>query len=129
MEFLRNFCFTLYDSDAETVAKFAADYCSYLIYGNEICPDTQRKHMQGYAELKKQTRFTTIKKIFSTIHVEKRIGSASQAADYCKKDQDFLEFGSISRQGKRTDLDDVSDAIVEKKVSKRNCCRISYYFY
>ncbi|MGN7614703.1 hypothetical protein ACQZV8_21755, partial [Magnetococcales bacterium HHB-1] len=44
-------------------------------------------------------------------HIEPRKGSVAQAIEYCKKDGDFYEHGDCPHQGKRTDLDDVTELI------------------
>lgn len=112
---LRNFVFTLNnytEDDLKAVAAFAQEKCSYLIYGRETGESKETPHLQGYAELTKQTTFNVVKKRLKRCHIEKRKGRASQAADYCKKEGDFKEFGTISRPGKRSDLHDFKDALL-----------------
>jgi len=77
---------------------------SYFIYGKEICPKTGRPHLQFYVEFNSSKTFATIKKRYPKLNLKARDGTAQQAADYCKKDQDYVEFGQISVQGERTDL-------------------------
>lgn len=109
---LRNFCFTINNPVDSTAAALAALPTTYLVYGRE-CVSTP--HLQGYAELDKQYAFNTVKAMIPTAHIEKRRGTAQQAADYCKKDGDFQETGTISNPGKRTDIAAVYELVKERK--------------
>jgi len=108
-----NFVFTLNNYSDESVnclknVFLTGERMKYLIFGREVGEEKKTPHLQGYAELKKRMTLNSIQKnIFDgkKIHIEKRRGSATQAADYCKKDGDFEEFGEISNPGKRTDLE------------------------
>ncbi|KAK8807869.1 hypothetical protein WA588_006357 [Blastocystis sp. NMH] len=40
-------------------------------------------------------------------HVEQRYGTAKETIEYCKKDNNFMEFGKPKAQGERNDLNDV----------------------
>jgi hypothetical protein len=67
----------------------------YGIVGKET-GDTGYKHLQCYFELKKQMRFNSIRKAIPEItqmRMFARKGSQEQAISYCKKDNDFYEFG------------------------------------
>lgn len=118
---LRNFCFTSFLRELPDLLDRAQ--FTYLIMQQEVCPDTGREHWQGYAELSKQTRFDTIKDYLGdpAVHIEKRRGTAQQAADYCKKDRsrasggETVEFGSLSRPGTRSDITYMVDLIKEGK--------------
>lgn len=105
MSRLRNFCFTINnwtDEDIECLNKLQ-ELSSYLIYGKEE-GENGTPHLQGYCELTSQRQFKAIHKIIPRSHIETRRGTAKQASDYCKKDGNFQEFGSISQQGKRADI-------------------------
>lgn len=108
---MRNCCFTGFK---ESEYEFDESKMKYLIIGKETCPSTNRKHWQGYVEFKNPYTLNSIKKLFKDdkIHVEARKGSARQASDYCKKEGNFKEYGSISKQGERTDLDRLKDEIL-----------------
>lgn len=101
---LRNFCFTINNYTPEDMDCLLElqDECSYCIYGFEGKDKTP--HVQGYCELKKQTAFSTIKKMIPKAHIEKRKGNSKEASDYCKKEGDYKEYGIISKPGKRNDL-------------------------
>jgi len=106
---IRNFVFTSFD---EEIPQVGVDGTSYVIVGYEICPTTGKSHLQGYCELDSPVRFSTLKRRFPTMHIEKRMGSAAQAIKYCKKDGKWTEYGEPKKQGKRSDLIDLADAIV-----------------
>lgn len=84
----------------------------YLVYGRET-GDGGTPHLQGYIIFTKRISFNTVKNtIGERAHIEKKCGTTEQAADYCKKDGDFEEFGSrATKQGRRTDLDELYYAI------------------
>lgn len=93
---------------------------SYLCYGVERCPKTDRIHHQGYVEFPTNKRIAALKKLCNSIHWEKRKGTCQEAVHYCGKDGAFHEFGekSDNKQGKRTDLELVKDAVKDGKGMK-----------
>lgn len=124
---LRNLVFTLnnYTNENETfIQRWIQINARYGIYGREIAPTTGTKHLQGYMEMGKTVRFSKlIKELPKGIHIEQRKGSAEQAAEYCKKDGDFWEWGTkgVETQGKRTDLDRVRQVAIEKGLRDVTC--------
>lgn len=100
----------------------------------------KKVHLQGYLEFKKKMTMASIKaKLVNHMHIEERKGTSKQAAGYCKKgshpsypdgmekwevhenyfdnpNDEFLvegfEFGTISRQGRRTDLKSAAAAVM-----------------
>lgn len=116
-------CFTLNNYSATheaTFVEWASNFCSYATYGREIGSE-ETPHLQGYFELKKRKRFSSLKRSFcqvdlAAIHLEMRRGTAQQAADYCQKDGDFFEVGSLSRsQGSRSDLIQLREDLLAQK--------------
>lgn len=107
----RNICFTAW-CDNDTI-QYDKECMKYLIIGVEVCPETGKKHLQGYVEFSKTMDFSKMKEVLggAETHLEKRRGSAQQASDYCTKEGSFKSFGEISRQGKRNDIDEVKDII------------------
>lgn len=70
----------------------------YVIYGKEICPSTGTPHLQGFCQLSKKQRFSGVKKLFgSKYHIE-QAQYPWHAAEYCKKDGEFNEFGHFITQ-------------------------------
>lgn len=109
----RNFCFTLFkDFYFLDNIHSIVEHVSYICGQWETCPDSGRVHIQGYCELKQQMTLNAIQNLLSDdkFHVEYRRGTSQQARDYCMKDDTaipntFFEFGDISNQGRRTDLE------------------------
>lgn len=86
------------------------DRFRYIVYGRERgANDTP--HLQCYAEFPEAIRLTTLKTLLPRAHFELARGTPKQASDYCKKDGDFVERGTMTTQGKRTDLEQLRDAI------------------
>lgn len=106
----RNVCFTSFQDDEP---RYIPDIMSYLIYGLEQCNSTGSWHWQGYVEFSRRIGRRQLQEIFNNSHFEDRHGNALQAATYCAKDGEYCEFGSISQQGRRTDLEQLSQSIVD----------------
>lgn len=86
----------------------------YVIYGEET-GENNTPHLQGFVQLMARTRLASVKNIdgFRRAHLEVRRGSPKEAQEYCKKDGQWTEHGSMSGQGKRKDLSAVKEAIDE----------------
>jgi len=91
----------------------------YGVVALETCPTTQRPHLQGYVEVTQRKRMTAMKTLWVKAglmglpcHWTIAIGTAEQNKKYCRKTReedevpnaDVEEWGSPSRQGKRSDL-------------------------
>lgn len=106
-------CFTVNTEIPEYERKLQALYSAgkltYLVYGRERGSKTARMHLQGYLEFHGRLRFSQAKRLLGgTVHLERRMGSAHQASEYCKKEGDVIEMGTISKgQGARSDLEDL----------------------
>lgn len=112
----RNYCFTLNNYTQEDESKIQNwDLPKYITYGHEIGKQ-QTSHLQGYVEFKNPIRLTTLKKFNEKIHWEIRRGTSQQAIDYChKEDKEPFIKGQPSKQGKRTDIENVTKNILEGK--------------
>lgn len=74
-----------------------AQECEYAIAGTERYKDSGLLHLQGFIHLKKKQRLNKLKPFFNGIaHWEPKSDKSkiSQASDYCKKEGDFVEFGT-----------------------------------
>lgn len=98
---LNNYSPTEYDSIINQ-----SDKVQYMVVGKEV-GESGTPHLQMYVEFKANNgkTLTAIKKFFGSdrFHIEERIGTAKQASDYCKKEEDYVEHGEMSQQGARTD--------------------------
>lgn len=118
----RALCFTYNNPPDDVDGQSLVDLLkpSYLIVGKEV-GESGTPHLQGYVEFTNQRTGASLKKKLPTVHFEQRMGTPKQAADYCRKeDPEPFESGSMSSQGKRTDLAAVRDAVVSGKSNFRD---------
>jgi len=101
---MRNFVFTLNNYHERDIPILLADpRFTYIVFGIEVGAEGT-PHLQGYGELRKPTRFDTVRRFYAW-HIEWRNGTQEQAIAYCKKDGMFQESGLPRNQGDRGDLD------------------------
>jgi len=108
----RTVCFTINNYTTDDIVGMSAIEWHYVIVGWE-CGENGTPHMQGYGELAKVTRWSSIKKSMPRAHLEGRKGSQKQAIDYSKKEGFYTEHGTPKKQGARGDLDRVRDDALE----------------
>lgn len=103
----RRWCFTLNNYTDEDKARLDSLECVYLVYGFEVAPTTGTPHLQGFVIFSAGKRLTFLKNALTDrFHFEAARGTSQQAADYCKKDGNFVERGVFpASAGKRTDID------------------------
>jgi hypothetical protein len=102
MDRYRNWCFTLNNYTEEEYNQLK-HFGTYVILGKEQ-GKLETPHLQGYFEFDRPIRFTRLRKFNNRIHWERRRGTQIEAINYCKKDNNYQEFGSPKHQGERTDL-------------------------
>ena len=121
----RNYMFTLFPNDQSQYSSdedlfVPNDTVRFCVWQLEQCPDTGRKHIQGYMELRKVVRLAAAKDLFKhpydrTAHLERRRGSRQQAVDYCQKETTRIEgpwrSGAPVNPGQRTDLQAVMELV------------------
>lgn len=105
-------CFTWHNPTAQIEERLttigASPICRYLVWGREVCPTTGRQHLQGYVVWTSRRRFSAVRTQLAPAHVQAARGSSVQNRDYCTKDEDFVEIGTVPDdvgQGKRSDID------------------------
>jgi len=85
------------DWTPEELKMIPEDKVSYHVFGKEVAPDTGRPHLQGFVIFKNRIMLAGLKKFNKRAHWEVKVRGSTytQAADYCKKDGDFTEFGQL----------------------------------
>lgn len=110
-------CFTLnnYTPEEYQLILDQRNKCKFLVVGKEV-GENNTPHLQGYANFVKRTRFTALKKIMPRAHMEAAQGTDQQNLIYCTKtDKEAFIHGEPQTSGKRNDLKQVCDAVLEKK--------------
>lgn len=91
----RSIAFTCFDINLDELKKkLHILNSSYFIVGLETCPSTGRQHYQGFAQFGKKF---TMKKIAKTMacHCEIPKGSVEDNINYCKKENNYIEEGTV----------------------------------
>ena len=112
---LRNAFITINNYSPEEEKLLQEWEVSYISYGCEEAPSTGTPHLHAYVEFKHPVKFTTLKKKLPRADIEKRKGTAQQASDYAVKEGVTFTKGQISKQGNRSDLDAVVEAVKSGK--------------
>jgi len=108
----RGWVFTLNNYSEAEFEAIQLFECRYLCVGKETCPSSGTLHLQGYVEFDEAKSFSKVQKmLFKKAHIEPRMGTPKAASDYCKKEKNFFEKGDLPKQGKRSDLEAVVEAI------------------
>jgi len=131
----RNYCFTINNYNSlilDNLEKFSISV-RYLVYGKEV-GELGTPHIQGYVEFNNPRTISGFNKAIGCekgecwANCEPRWGTPKQAAGYCKKgDEEYhdyslffdnpsnswdgKEFGTISNQGRRVDLEKVVEEV------------------
>lgn len=107
MSLAKRWCFTLNNPTDEEAFNLSVQgesigsdgtesVASYLIFGRET-GDSGTPHLQGYLVLRSKKRLSFLKEVpgLARAHFEVSRGTPKQASDYCKKDGDFQEYGTL----------------------------------
>lgn len=110
----RDWCFTINnytDEDICSVACMSED-AKYLVCGFEV-GDKGVPHMQGYVYFENKVSLKRLKEYNNRAHYERRIApKIADAANYCKKENDYVEFGVIpSLGGDRITYEHIANAM------------------
>lgn len=114
-----NWCFTLNNYTEEEYEQLVNyNGYNYLVIGREIGKEGT-PHLQGYIQLKKKMRLTGVKKINNRAHWEISKGTPEENKKYCSKDGNFIEMGTMQKQGKKKcDLVKAVHDILDKKTTE-----------
>lgn len=107
MALSKYWCFTLNNWTEEEYQELIEKHeeLQYLVIGKETGSGTGTRHLQGFMVANRRIRLSQCKKFQPRAHWERCKGSPVQNQTYCKKDGDFVEFGTCpGGQGTRTDL-------------------------
>jgi len=95
------------DVDQQRLRDLGGDAgCTYLVFGRERGGTTGTRHLQGYVQFLHAKTAAVVRRLLGgRAHIERTHGTPLQAADYCKKEGDYEEFGQApTGAGKRNDL-------------------------
>jgi len=116
----KHWCFTLNNythQDVEALAQKGTESLEsgqicYLVIGREI-GESGTPHIQGFVSFTGRKTLNAVREFtLHKAHCEQTKGTPQQAADYCKKDNDYQEFGQCPRgAGQRNDLTRIYELI------------------
>lgn len=116
----KNWVFTLNNYNQEMEDKLKSLYdkkvVKYLVYGREVAPTTNTPHLQGFIQFISKIRLNSIKKQvdIKEIYLDK-CKNVKASISYCKKDGQVVEYGTMTIQGQRFDIENVYLMIKEGK--------------
>jgi len=92
------YAFTLFNFEKEGLEQAFRqalnDITTKYLYGREICPSSQKPHLQGFFALKKAARITELrKKLVGNPHLEPCKGDEVSNINYCSKSGDVVSKG------------------------------------
>jgi len=99
----KDWCFTTFVVDDPRILP-NLEWCEYIMYQPEVCPETQRPHLQGFLICLEKKSFAQIKVLLPGFHLERRKGTRTQARVYCMKTTDggsgqYIEHGVFAEVG------------------------------
>lgn len=106
----KHWCFTINNFDDADERRLTELYerggVRYIVFGSEL-GESGTPHLQGFVTFADRKRFTQVRNaIGERAHIERALGTPWQAAEYCKKDGEFVELGTAPPgRGARTDMD------------------------
>lgn len=99
----RGYCFTINnwcEWDIVDIEKLQ-ETCEYYIYGKEV-GESGTPHLQGFVRFKNGITFARIKQLLPRAHIEVQRGTPFEAAEYCKKEGDYVEWGELKSGARST---------------------------
>lgn len=103
-KYSKYWCLTIYNNDIGTLEQRFKPLCDKGIFGNEICPTTGKKHIQGFLSFKKRVRAIEKFKDLGA-HWEICKGNEDDNYNYCSKDKDFSKWGIFFQEWKIIESD------------------------
>lgn len=118
----KNWCLTLNNYTEQEMSTLLSELdvlleekkLHYYVIGKEVGAGGT-PHLQGYVQFCSKKRLGGVKSSLKNerMHLEPQSTRSTplQAADYCKKENEFFEKGELMSKGKRTDLKEIKDKI------------------
>lgn len=106
--------FTLNNYTELEYAWFKTYVCKWIVVGRET-GESGTPHLQGACVLGTRRTLAALKKLpgFARAHIEKMQGTPQASLKYCtKQDKNAYVRGDIPKEGKRTDLEEVAEDIL-----------------
>jgi len=111
-------CFTINNWTEEEWASFQQVDCRYIVAGQEIGPRNGVPHLQCFVIWRGRKSLSYCRNIFPRAHWERARGTSMEAAQYCKKDKNFVEFGSCPKDPGTTEKERWEAALVSAKAGR-----------
>lgn len=127
----RNWCFTDFTlKNGQEAFEEEKNHIRYICWAEETCPETKRKHHQGYVQFKGPVTMANAKKRLGLpgVHLEQARGSVDENKEYCAKEGALIEFGEASTQGQRTDIDGIK-ALIDKGANEVEIAEANFQLY
>lgn len=123
----KNYCFTSFQKEEPQWD----DKMTYLCYGKEVCPTTQKEHWQGFVCFKNQIVYSGVQKSIGdrVAHVEIIKGTLADNKRYCTKEGNYKEFGELPKQGARHDLNDIKERIIKGDTVDKIAMEDAYIYH
>lgn len=110
----RSWCATVNNHDEDDRDALKALKYRYIVIGDEV-GESGTPHLQAYVYLESGMTLSALKKKLPRAHLEPAKGDAQANRRYCVKDGIYWEDGDIPAQGKRKDLDELKEDILNGK--------------
>lgn len=83
------------DEDERHIQNTIGTLARYVVYGREIAPETGTPHLQGYIYFTNQRQRKSVARLLPRARLDVANGTPLQNKQYCTKDGNFYEFGTI----------------------------------
>ena len=115
MERSRTWELTIYDLSWEDRLKDLKEGVNWLVFQRELCPKTNRVHLQCGISWKAVKSWNQMQRMFPGVHIEKAI-DAKGLWHYSQKEETRIAepyvYGTGPAQGKRTDLNEIGERLI-----------------
>lgn len=118
----RAFTFTNFNLNSKEVFEKNKEQIRFMAFGKEIAPKTKKEHEQGFIyfhnpkkSIKNIAKLFVITKNDKPQHIEIMKGNFKENEAYCSKEGQYTKLGDEPEQGKRMDLNEIKDEIMNGK--------------